>query len=111
MDHPTGRHYILSALKRQHMDRVPTTLLIGLYCSRLTRYSVREILTDARKSASAHMAFYNQFKPDGLIVYNDIYLEVEAIGCELEFPENRIKPFFEYSRQFGREYMTELNAD
>jgi uroporphyrinogen decarboxylase len=51
---------------------------------------VREILTDAKKSAEAHLAFYNRFKPDSLIVYNDIYLELEALGCELEFPEDSI---------------------
>jgi len=90
MDQTKGKQYMLSALKRQHMDRVPTTVLIGPYCSRLTQYSVREILTDARKSAAAHLAFHDRFKPDSLIVYNDIYLEAEAIGCELEFPENGI---------------------
>ena len=81
---------MISALRRKKMDRVPTTVLIGPFCSRLTQYSVREILTDARKSAEAHLAFHERFKPDSLIVYNDIYLEAEAIGCELEFPEDRI---------------------
>lgn len=90
MEEATGRHYMISALKRQYMDRLPTTCLIGPYCSRLTNYTVREILTDARKSAEAHMAFYERFRPDSLIVYNDIYLEVEAVGCELEFPEDNI---------------------
>lgn len=90
MEEATGRHYVISALKRQYMDRLPTTCLIGPYCSRLTNYTVREILTDARKSAEAHMAFYERFRPDSLIVYNDIYLEVEAVGCELEFPEDNI---------------------
>jgi uroporphyrinogen decarboxylase len=86
----TGRQYMISALKRRYRDRVPTTVLIGPYCSRLTRYTVREILTDARKSAEAHLAFYDRFQPDSLIVYNDIYLELEAIGCELEFPEDDV---------------------
>jgi uroporphyrinogen decarboxylase len=90
MQQATGKYYMVSALKRQYADRLPTTVLIGPYCSRLTRYSVREILTNARKSAEAHLAFYERFKPDSLIVYNDIYLEAEAVGCELEFPENRI---------------------
>jgi uroporphyrinogen decarboxylase len=81
---------MLSALKRQYTDRIPTTVLIGPYCSNLTRYHVKDILTDAKKSAAAHLAFYNRFKPDSLVVYNDIYLEVEAIGCELEFPEDRV---------------------
>jgi uroporphyrinogen decarboxylase len=86
----TGKQYMLSALRRKKMDRVPTTVLIGPYCSRLTQYSLREILTDARKSAEAHLAFHDRFKPDSLVVYNDIYLEAEAVGCELEFPEDRI---------------------
>jgi uroporphyrinogen decarboxylase len=90
MNQTTGKHYMLAALRRKHADRVPTTVLIGPYCARLTRYSVREILTDARKSAAAHLAFHDRFKPDSLIVYNDIYLEAEAVGSELEFPADGI---------------------
>lgn len=90
MEKLTGRHYMISALKRRHADRVPTTVLIGPYCSRLGGYSVREILKDARKNAEAHLAFHRRFHPDSVIVYNDIYLEVEALGCELEFPEDNI---------------------
>ncbi|MBU0990463.1 MAG: uroporphyrinogen decarboxylase family protein [Proteobacteria bacterium] len=90
MEKATGRHYVVSALKRQYTDRIPTTVLIGPYCSKLTRYTVREILKDAKKSAEAHLAFYDRFHPDSVIVYNDIYLEVEAMGCELEFPEDNI---------------------
>ena len=78
----SGKYYMISALKRRHADRIPLTVLIGPYCSRLTPYSVREILTDAPKSAEAHLAFYRRFEPDSLIIYNDIYLEAEAIGRE-----------------------------
>ncbi len=90
MEQTTGRHYMITALKRQYADRLPTTVLTGPYCSRLTRYSVREILTDARKSAEAHLAFHERFRPDSIVVYNDIYMEAEAVGCELEFPEGSI---------------------
>ena len=89
----TGKHYMMSALKRQYADRIPTTVLIGPYCSRIAGYTVKEILRDARKSAEAHLAFYNRFQPDSVIVYNDIYLEAEAVGCEMEFPEDRISSF------------------
>jgi uroporphyrinogen decarboxylase len=106
MNQTSGKKYMLSALRRKRMDRVPTTVLIGPYCSRLTRYSVREILTDARKSAEAHLAFHDRFKPDSLVVYNDIYLEAEAVGCELEFPEDRIshpkRPLLENKTKLAR---------
>jgi len=72
MEALTGRKYIISALKRHHLDRIPTTVLIGPYCAKLTPYSVKEILTDAKKSADAHLAFYERFQPDSLIIYNDI---------------------------------------
>jgi uroporphyrinogen decarboxylase len=90
MEEPTGRDYMIAALRRKYLDRIPTTVLIGPYCARLTDYSVRDILTDAKKSAEAHLTFYDRFRPDSLIVYNDIYLELEALGCELEFPEDNI---------------------
>ncbi|MBW1709063.1 MAG: uroporphyrinogen decarboxylase family protein [Deltaproteobacteria bacterium] len=90
MQELTGRQYMISALKRRHADRLPTTVLVGPYCSRLTDYSIKEILNDAKKSAEAHLAFYDRFRPDSLIVYNDIFLEAEAIGCEMEFPEDNI---------------------
>ena len=86
----SGKKHIVSALMRRYTNRIPVTILIGPYCSQLTNYSLKEILLDAKKSAEAHIAFYERFKPDSLIVYNDIYLEAEAIGCELEFPEDAI---------------------
>jgi uroporphyrinogen decarboxylase len=89
MEGATGKYYMVSALKRRYTDRVPITVLIGPYCSRLAGYTVREILTDAKKSAEAHLAFYRRFEPDSLIIYNDIYLEVEALGCELEYFDDR----------------------
>lgn len=86
----TGKHYMLSAIRRKYLDRIPTTVLIGPYCAGPAGYTVKDILLDARKSAAAHLAFYRRFRPDSLIIYNDIYLELEALGCELEFPENAI---------------------
>jgi uroporphyrinogen decarboxylase len=86
----SGKQYMLAAIRRKQLDRIPATVLIGPYCAQMAGYSVRDILKDARKSAQAHLAFYDRFHPDSLIVYNDIYLELEAMGCELEFPENTI---------------------
>ena len=89
MEKTSGQYYVLSAFKRKHADRVPTTILIGPYCCKMAGYSVKEILIDPRKSAEAHLAFFNRYQPDSLIVYNDIYLEAEAIGSELEFFDDR----------------------
>ena len=81
---------MLSAIKRSYIDRIPTTLLVGPYFARTTEYTVKEILTDARKSAEAHMAFFEKYQPDSMVVYNDIYLEADALGCEMEYPDDNI---------------------
>ena len=102
----TGRDYMLSAVKRRYLDRIPTTLLVGPYFARTTEYSVKEILTDAGKSAKAHLAFYEKFQPDSLVVYNDIYLEADALGCEMEYPEDSVsypkKPALSEKSQLSR---------
>lgn len=90
MTETTGKKYMISAMKRQFLDRLPVTVLIGPYASKMAGYSVREILTDAKKSAESHLAFYERFQPDSLVVYNDIHLEMEAVGGSLEFPEDNI---------------------
>ena len=110
-----GKDYMLSAFRRKPVDRVPITVLIGPYCSRLTPYSIREILTDVGKSAAAHLAFHARFNPDSLVIYNDIYLEAEAIGCELEFPEDRIshpkRPLLEDKARLARLNVPNPQAD
>ena len=86
----TGRDYMISAIKRTTADRIPVTVIVGPYCSKTAGYTVREILTDAQKGARAHLAFFDRFHPDSIAVYNDIYLEFEAIGGKLEFYDDRI---------------------
>ena len=64
----SGKKHMVSALMRRYTDRVPVTVLIGPYCSRLTNYAIKEILQDAKKSAEAHLAFYDRFAPDSVII-------------------------------------------
>ncbi len=86
----TGKKYMISAIKGSYTDRVPITVLVGPYCANLTGIPVRELLTNAAKSADAQIAFYERFRPDSVIIVNDIFLEGEALGCELNFPEDNI---------------------
>ena len=90
MEEATGLQYMMSAVKRKYADRIPTTMLIGPYCTSQSQYNLREIFTDPKKNAEAHLDVYRRFKPDSLIVYNHIYMEAETIGCEMEFPEDGV---------------------
>ncbi len=90
MDRVPGKKYLVDALKGRYADRVPVTVLPGPYCAGFGGIPVREFLTNAASSAKAQVAFYERFQPDSAIVVNDVYLESEALGCELDFPEDDI---------------------
>jgi uroporphyrinogen decarboxylase len=84
----TGIEYMLNALRGVFSDRVPVTLLVGPYCARFAGVPLKTFLTDPAASAQAQVAFYERFLPDSLIVVNDVYLESEALGCTLSFPDD-----------------------
>jgi len=86
----TGVEYMLNAIRGVLSDRVPVTLLVGPCCARFAGVRLRKFLTDPAASAGAQVAFYERFLPDNVIVVNDVYLESEALGCELEFPEDEL---------------------
>jgi uroporphyrinogen decarboxylase len=88
MEETRGFQYMMTAMQRQYADRVPVTVAIGPYGSRLSRYTLRETYTDAKKNAEGLLAFYHRFKPDSVSVINHVYMEAEAIGCEIEFPQD-----------------------
>ena len=90
MDELPGKKYLVNALKGLHSNRVPVTVLPGPFCAGFAGITVREFLTNAASSAKAQLAFYERFRPDSAIVVNDVYLESEALGCELDFPEDEI---------------------
>jgi uroporphyrinogen decarboxylase len=90
MERLAGKKYLVNALKGRYSDRVPVTVLPGPFCAGFSGISVREFLTNAARSARAQVAFYERFQPDSAIVVNDVYLESEALGCGLDFPEDDI---------------------
>jgi len=160
----SGKKHIISALMRRYTDRIPVTVLIGPYCSRLTNYSVKEILQDAKKSAEAHLAFYNRLIMEDVVETGINFLSLDApsslqrliqigngkvavmgnipttlfnagthqemetairdciqtaaegsgyilaSGCEIPMnsTEDRISHFFNYGRQYGRQFMSNL---
>jgi len=83
----SGRDRMKAAYKREYADRVPTAPMVGSLCARLTGISIKEYETDPAKMAKSIIRFYEMFAPDVLSVIGDLWLEAEAIGDELDFPE------------------------
>ena len=84
----TGRERMAAAMKRQYADVVPATPMLGNYCAKLAGFTVREFLTDVEKHAKFIIQACEMFQPDSIAVVGDTFVDAEALGAEVEFPED-----------------------
>lgn len=87
MSQYTGRDRFIAAVKRQYTDRVPV-VMFGAYGTRLAGCTVKQAITQADKNVKSAIRLYEEFHPDMIPAVSDPHKEAEAIGCELEFPED-----------------------
>lgn len=93
----TGKERVIAAFRREYADRVPVTLILGLFQARLAGIPLQQFFTRADKLAGAVIQAYTLLQTDTVAVYGDSYLEAEAVGTELEFGEDavpRVKRYF-----------------
>lgn len=88
MSRYTGKERVVSALKGQYADRVPATVMLGPYVAKLAGINMPQFFTDAKKHAESHVYAYEIFHPDSMTICGDVYLEAEAFGAKVEFPED-----------------------
>jgi len=83
----TPKERVIAAYKRVYADRVPVAPMVGSFAAKLSGISVKEYETDPAKMANSVIKFYEMFTPDVISVIGDLWLEAEAAGDELDFPE------------------------
>lgn len=86
----SGRDRIIAAFRRQYTDRVPVTLVLGPYSAKLAGVPLKVFLTKPDKLAESVVKAHEVLGPDSVVVYGDAYLEAEAVGSEIEFPEEAV---------------------
>jgi uroporphyrinogen decarboxylase len=86
----TGRDRIRAAMKRTCADRIPYSLILGPFRARVLGCSPKEYYQDWRKLADSTLICHEMFQHDSVDVAWDIFLEAEAAGAELEFPEDGV---------------------
>ncbi|MFQ5841888.1 MAG: uroporphyrinogen decarboxylase family protein [Thermodesulfobacteriota bacterium] len=84
----TGRDHVKAAFKRTFTDRVPCYPIIGLGGLAWFGVKPREFLKDPKTLAETTIRYYEQFNPDIAVLMTDLLMEAEAIGTEVEFPED-----------------------
>ncbi|MFC2021615.1 uroporphyrinogen decarboxylase family protein [Chloroflexota bacterium] len=88
MSQHTARERVMAAIKGQYLEAVPVSVNPGTYSAKIGGCTIREFETDAGKSAKAQIAAYEILKPDTASVTLGMSVFAEAVGSEIEFPEN-----------------------
>lgn len=83
----TGTERVKAVFKRQKPDRVPFYPIASAMAAQLIGLDIRSYYSDLDKLADAHIALYEEIRHDVVALMADLYLEVEAMGAEVEFPE------------------------
>lgn len=111
----TGKDRIVAAVKGQYSDRVPTTVMFGAYVAKLAGVTMLEFYTDAEKHAKSHVRAYEVFHPDTITLADDVYLEAQALGAKVEFPEDSTSHLATYvledKAKLGKLSIPEPNKD
>ena len=84
----TGRDHVKAAFKRTFTDRVPCYPIIGLGGVAWFGVKPRDFLKDPKVLAETIVHYHEQFEPDIAVLMTDLLMEAEAIGTEVEFPED-----------------------
>ena len=83
----SARDRVVAAYKGQFADRVPAYPIAGSFAGCLDGLSIEEYCTNPKKAVKAMLNYYERFRPDIMIAFNDLAKEAEAIGCRVKYSD------------------------
>jgi uroporphyrinogen decarboxylase len=86
----TGFDRVRAAFKRQRADRVPFYPIVSGMAGQLIGIDAKTYYTDHDRFADAHIALSEEIHPDIVALMGDLFMEVDAMGAEVEFPEDDV---------------------
>jgi uroporphyrinogen decarboxylase len=86
----TGRDRIRASMKRTYADRIPIGLILGPFRAKVLGCSPLEYFQNGKKLADSTVDCHGLFQHDSVDVTWDIFLEAEAAGAELVFPDDGV---------------------
>jgi MtaA/CmuA family methyltransferase len=83
----TGRDHVVAAYKRSFTDRVPVYPIVASFAGTLDGLSIEEYCTTPSKAIKAMLNYYERYRPDVVLAYNDLAKEAEATGCGVKYSD------------------------
>jgi uroporphyrinogen decarboxylase len=83
----TGRDRVTAAYKGTFADCVPAYPIAGSFAGCLDGLSIEEYCTNPKKAAKAMLNYYDRYRPDIMVAFNDLAKEAEALGCRVKYSD------------------------
>ena len=86
----TGFERVKAAFRKQRPDRVPFYPIVSALAGSLIGIDAKTYYTDLDKFADAHIALYEDIRHDVVALMADLYMEVDAMGAEIDFVKDDV---------------------
>src|SRR2546426_2580343 len=83
----TPRDRVVAAYKGKSAAGVPAYPIAGSFAGCLDGLSIEEYCTNPKKAVKAMLNYYDRYRPDIMIAFNDLAKEAEAIGCRVKYSD------------------------
>ena len=84
----TGIERVKAAFKGKKADRVACYPIVSGLAAKLIGQSSKAYYTSAGTLSDAQIALYDMLEQDVVVLMGDLFLEVEAMGARVEFPDD-----------------------
>jgi uroporphyrinogen decarboxylase len=82
-----GLERVKATFKRQDVDRVPFYPIVSGLAAELVGIRTTEYYKNLDRMADAQIRLYEEIRHDVVVLMSDLFMEVEAMGAQVEFPE------------------------
>ncbi len=72
----------------EKIDRLPCVPIVGNTAARVINVKVSELSLDGALLAKAQIAAYRRFKYDVIRIFTDLYVQAEAMGAKVRYPDD-----------------------
>jgi uroporphyrinogen decarboxylase len=86
----TGIERVRAVFKRQRPDRVPFYPIVSALAAQTIGKNARAYYSDPDILADAHIALHEEIRQDIVALMGDLFMEVEALGAEVEFVDDDV---------------------
>jgi uroporphyrinogen decarboxylase len=86
----TGGDRVKACMKRTHADRIPVGIIWGPFRARVLGCPLKDYWQDWRKLVEGTVRCYELCPTDTVSLSWDIHMEAEAVGSQLEFPDDGV---------------------